>query len=134
IAAIIVALISSRRSRQAKVELQATKVELRFKHAALSFKMEGIDWDHLHNELRLLFNNTQIDSFIVFCAWNGFNDPLWTTAIFQFRRGENIALLHVETDADYNRMLREIKDKGSVVVRTKELTDNMLRQHYISEK
>jgi len=132
--AIVAAAYITSRKREVETELIATKVELRFKHAALSFQMEAIDWDHLHTELRLLFTNSSIDSFIVFCAWNGFNDPLWTTAIFQFRKGENIALIHVETDADYVQMLKDIKNTGVVILKTEDLPENMLRSHYTYER
>lgn len=104
---------SSKERRAKAVESQAMK-EVSRHSKALDFGAAATDWGELLHDLDALMRDTVVDRFLILRAWNGRLEPRWTTAIFQYRRGnqEPISYVSFELDDDYiNRLATVLRRK-----------------------
>jgi len=111
------------------------KRELRFRADVLSLKIEFYDWNTIQEELRHLMNDTPIDRFMILNAFNGLDDPRWTTAIYQIIEGEHkvVSYVHVELDEDYVERLKRVKGGSNVEISVEDLPESLLKSVYKSE-
>lgn len=132
---VLVALFGYMSKRNTELKLASTQKELHFQHDALSLRLEAHAWDTINLELKQLMQTTCIDRFIIFCGWNGTDDPRWTTAVFQYRHGEqsHVAYVHVETDYDYVQRLLKAKIAGELVFKTADINNSLIKQVYMAE-
>lgn len=119
----------------AEKELAKIERELDFQTDALTVNISLRDWDLIYKELNQLMEASDIDRFLILAAWNGIEDPKWTTAIFQYRRGDQnpISYVHVELDKDYCEKLRLIRTMGEVDFSTEELMPSLIKSIYEME-
>lgn len=134
--AIVVAIIGFLSVRNTQLRLAQTRRELSFQHDALSLRLEAHQWDTINQELVCLVRDTPIDRFIIFCGWNGTDDPHWITAVYQYRSGDqtHVAYVHQETDYEYIQKLREAKVAGEIVFKTGDIHDGLIKQIYMAEQ
>lgn len=135
-AVVLVAIFGYLSKKNTELKLAATRKELIFQHDALSLRLEAHVWDTINRELKQLMETTCIDRFIIFCGWNGTDDPRWTTAVFQYRHGDqsHVAYVHVETDYDYVQRLKKAKVAGEVVFKTVDISNSLIKQVYLAEE
>lgn len=109
--------------------------ELRFRADVLSLKIEFYDWNEIQEELRRLMEDTPIDRFMILNAFNGLDDPRWTTAIYQIIEGEHqvVSYVHVELDEDYVERLKRVKRGTNVEISVDDLPESLLKSVYKSE-
>jgi hypothetical protein len=89
-------------------------------------------------EIHELCRETGITRVMLLCAWNGVYSPKWTTAVWQYRKdfaedgsiNRPIGYVHVGLDADYVERLVSIKRKGSMVFRTEDAPDSLIKKIY----
>ncbi|MDP2346731.1 MAG: hypothetical protein Q8N34_03285 [Gammaproteobacteria bacterium] len=136
LAVIVVAIIGYLSKRNTELKLANTRKELLFQHDALSLRIEAHAWHQINLELIALAKNTCIDRFIIFCGWNGSDEPRWTTAVYQYRHGDqsHVAYVHVETDYDYVQRLTKAKVAGELVFRTDDIQNSLIKQIYMAEE
>lgn len=80
----------------------------------LDFTSFMTEWGEVLKDLKSLMAETSVDRFLILRAWNGTQDPEWTTAVFQYREGaqEYINYVHFKLDTDYIKRLKEIENHG----------------------
>lgn len=110
-----------KRTRQASgkerraMALQSQAVKEVSRHSkALDFGSTATDWGELLQDLDALMRDTVVDRFLILRAWNGRLEPRWTTAIFQYRSGnqEPFSYVSFELDDDYiNRLSTVMRRK-----------------------
>jgi hypothetical protein len=82
-----------------------------------------------------MLENTSIDRIMIFRAWNGELSPKWTTALFQFRIGDQkpVSYVHFELDRDYVDRIRHIVERGSMLINVSDLPKSAIREVYEAE-
>lgn len=120
-------------ARQKKLDL-ANK-EMSLQSAALDFSRFISEWSLLQEELKNLMRDTCIDRFLILRAWNGMMTPKWTTAIFQYRQGdqEPIQYVHFELDNDYVERIMRAVQQGPFIMNVDEARDSAIRSVYLAE-
>lgn len=123
------------KSREVRQEHAAAMRELDVQQAALGFDGFLSEWGTIHQELQALIHETPIDRFLILRAWNGEMTPKWTTAIFQFREGEQapVSYVHFELDDDYVERLRHIASRSEAVLEVAHLPPSAIKSVYEME-
>lgn len=118
----------SRRRARAEDALASVKATLDYG----SFLSTFHDLDH---EVDRLISETSIDRVLILNAWNGLEDPKWTTAVYQHHApGQSgRSYIAVRLDPDYIQRLRTIKAGGRMWFKTEDLPPALVRQIYESE-
>lgn len=119
---------------QRRKTLQA-ETELHFQSSALDFSGFVSEWSEVYTDLETLMMDSCIDRFLLLRAWNGANDPKWTTAVFQLRQGlqKPISYVHVTLDDDYIIKLHKTINNGSIYFSVDELQSSMIKEIYAAE-
>ena len=135
IGVIVTACIGRQRSNRQKKVIELAKRELGYRADALSFHDLFSDWNDIHHELTALVEDTNIDRFLLFLAWNGELAPLWTTNIFQFRQGIQtpVSYVNFELDEDYVDRLRNTIRRGTTRLKTADLPPSAIKDVYDAE-
>lgn len=110
--------------------------EMKFQRVALDFADFMQEWDETAAQIKDLMQNTNIDRFLLLRAWNGYLNPMWTTAVFQIRQeGQHmVSYQHFELDKDYVSRLQRIASNRVNVWRTDEMSDDCaIKAVYIAE-
>lgn len=109
--------------------------ELRMQSDSLDFSRFMTEWDDTYRDLSNILNETNIDRFMIFRAWNGHLEPRWTTSIFQVRKGlaTPISYVHIELDVDYVERLREVSARRPVKFLVSSLPPSVLKGMYDAE-
>lgn len=97
--------------KEKKKQLEMAQAELDFQRYSLDFGQFLDEWESTHNEILHLLETTNIDRFLILRAWNGENNPQWTTSVLQIRQGEQepISYIHFELDGDYIERIKALK-------------------------
>ena len=129
IGAALLGYLANRKTRQKQSQAEA---ELTFQHSALSFTDFLGEWSEVQKEIASLIKNTCIDRFLIFRAWNGHRTPRWTTAVYQYRQGEQepVSYIHFELDSDYVSRLAMIIERGSIAFTVSEIPDSAIKRVY----
>jgi hypothetical protein len=116
-------------------KLDQAESEIRFQRAALGFPEFVEEWGEIGQELIKLLEETEIDRFMIFRAWNGHLEPRWTTAVYQLRSAGQapIAYVHFELDEDYVNRVKKIAQGGPLVMVTDSLPDSEIKKVYEAE-
>ena len=103
ISVIAVALIQRHKIRLEKHKTHQAVCEMKFQQSALDFSMFIQQWEGTYEDINNLFNETNVDRFLILRAWNGLLDPKWTTAICQIRKSDQPprSYIHYELDSHY---------------------------------
>lgn len=127
-----IAALSNRRLRQEK---EILKRELQIQSHVLDFSQFISDWHSTLAEIELLMQETEIDRFLMFRAWNGKSEPQWTTAVLQIRRGEQkpIQYVHFELDDDYIERMRRIERGGYETLTVADMPKSAVKDVYEAE-
>ena len=122
-------------TRIARTKLKQAENELNFQREALTFPEFVGEWAETHRDISDLMENTNVDRFMIFRAWNGLLEPRWTTSVYQLREGEQepLAYIHFELDADYVDKLRHIVRKGYLYLTVEELEESAIKKVYETE-
>ena len=110
--------------------------EMRFQRAALDFPSFLENWNGVMEQLNKLMDETEIDRFLIFRAWNGFLEPRFTTAVFQLRtqKQEPFSYIHFELDDDYVQRIRAVsKGMKCIYFKTDDLDQSYIRDVYKNE-
>ena len=114
---------------EVKAENKQLKMEMLVERYALGgFGGLGMAFSEVNGIFKALCDSTAVDRILVLCAWNGERSPQWTTAVWQYRTGEQkpVNYLHVELDADYIQRLRDIQDRGPQTYQTADMPPECL--------
>lgn len=116
-------------------ELEVAKKELTFQSHALSFGAFLADWQGTSSAMKQLLDDTEIDSIMIFRAWNGKLTPQWTTAVFQMREvgQEPVQYVHFELDDDYVDRVRKIVLSGIITFSVANQPDSFIKDVYNAE-
>lgn len=131
----ITAWFGYRKVRSASIEASQARSELKFQSHALSLTEFLGEWGEIHKDLESLMNDTEIDRFLILRAWNGAAAPKWTTAVFQYRMGNQRpeSYIHFELDDDYVERLRQVVNSGSIAFTTSETNESAIKDIYTME-
>ena len=131
---IVAGLIGLYKVRQTTHSYQA-ETNSKLQQKALDFGAFMEEWSGTHDEILHLLENTCIDRFLIFRAWNGRLAPRWTTAVFQLRLGKQdpISYVHFELDVDYVSRLKEISIRNVVAFDVEDLQDCAIKRIYEAE-
>lgn len=133
---IIVAIVGRKAFNKQKHKTQQAESEINLQRAALDFGMFLSEWGEIEQEIRHLFDTTALDRFIIFRAFNGANDPKWTTAVLQIRKQGHFptSYVHYELDTEYVDRLIHIKKRNFARVITEDLPKCGTKEIYQYEK
>lgn len=109
--------------------------EMRFQVHATDFSAFLSDWQGIAAEMSHLIAESPIDRILIFKAWNGSEDPKWTTAVYQMREvGQHpVQYVHFALDPDYIDKLRETVARGTLSFNVAEQRKSFIKQVYDSE-
>lgn len=123
------------RSTLSKKEADTARKELA--HTKQTFEVTEFlaNWDAFYWRLQTLMHDTSLDRFLLLRAWNGKNDPKYTTAVIQVREGSQqpVSYVHVELDDDYIRRLIKVRKEGFIYFVVNEINDGLIKSIYQSE-
>lgn len=132
---IAVAFIQFRKRAKSEEKTNALGRELDLQRVALSkfeiFNQFGVFWA----EISRLCETTKVDRFLMLRAWNGRLQPLWTTAFYQFRAGEQEPeqYIHTELDKDYVSRLQAMDQAGRIQMVVDDLPESLIKKVYQAE-
>lgn len=129
------AYMGHKKLKNSKHKLVQAESELKFQQKALDFGAFMEEWSGTHDDIVSLLENTCIDHFLMFRAWNGRLDPRWTTAVFQMRLGnqEPVSYVHFELDTDYVSRLKEISIRNVIAFAVEDIPDCAIKRVYEAE-
>ena len=132
---VVTAWIGYESSKRHKIKAEQAEGEMEFQAAAMDFGAFMEEWDGTVKEIKRLFNETNIDRFIIFRAWNGSLVPRWTTAVFQLRESDQqvVSYVHFELDTDYVARLNEISVRKTMCFAVADLPPSAIRSVYEAE-
>lgn len=135
LALVIVALVNSRKVKNTNHKLHQAESELKLQQKALDFGAFIEEWAGTHKDILHLLENSCIDRFLIFRAWNGMLAPRWTTAVFQVRLGEQepVSYVHFELDTDYVSRLKEVSIMNVMAFEVEALPDCAIKRVYEAE-
>lgn len=119
-----------------KLKNEQITQEIKTQREMLSMSWFVDQWEVFKGELASLTENTSIDRFLLLEAWNGQLDPQWTTAVFQYRQGEQepVNYVHFELDDDYVDRLNHIVNRDHVLAFTvADLPESFIKSVYEAE-
>lgn len=129
--------VARMKKRQAVIEKENRqyKTEIRYRSDVLSLKMEAADWNRLQNAVQRLLERTPIDRFLILNAYNGENDPKWTTTIHKIVSGQFrvVDYFNFEIDGHYVDVLHKVRSGEEVLLDAAHLGDSILKRVYQSE-
>ena len=122
------------RRKQTNKRVQAEN-EISMQRVALDFGAFLSEWREITEEIHTLFDETELDRFLILRAFNGVESPRWTTAVLQLRKeGQKpVAYVHYELDKDYKDRLHLIQREGYDRIVTAELDECGIKYIYESE-
>lgn len=128
-------LNSRRRIKELEIENTVQANEISFRADSLALKVNVSDWSSISNSLDYLMKTSIIDRFFILCAFNGYHDPRWTTAIYQSMQNDDkiISYIHFGIDEDYVERLKEIRKNGSSRLSVLEIPNSIIRSVYHTE-
>lgn len=131
----LVTIYFKHKLNRSELEQQRLISEMRFQEAGLSFEDYLYSFQSIDADIRTLFNETCFDRFLLLRAWNGFDNPKFTTAFFQIREdGQHpVSYVHFELDEDYIERLHYIKRHGFMLLKTENLPDSSIKRIYEME-
>lgn len=136
LAGLVVASIIGRGKRKL-FEARAAQAEheLKFQREAMDLSAYLEEWSGTQTELEALMDETCIDRFLMLRAWNGSTQPRWTTALYQFRQGNQkpVSYVHFELDQDYVERLKEMVHRGTIRFSTAEIPQGAIKSVYEAE-
>jgi len=125
------------RSRGVVSRREADTARKELAHTKQTFEVSEFlsNWDAFYWRLQKLMNDTGLDRFLLLRAWNGKNDPKYTTAVIQIREGaqQPVSYVHVELDDDYIRRLIKVRKEGFIYFVVNEINDGLIKSIYQSE-
>lgn len=123
---------SKEEERDAKEHAQQ---ELVFQSLALGFNEFVEEWVEITAQLDRLMTDTKIDRFLILRAWNGSRSPLWTTAFYQYRLGDQrpVPYIHFKLDSDYQDRLRQIIGSRFMYFKVADIDGSFVKQIYSTE-
>lgn len=129
------AYLGHKKLKNSKHKLNQAESELKFQQKALDFGAFMEEWSGTHDDIVSLLENTCIDRFLMFRAWNGRLAPRWTTAVFQMRLGnqEPVSYVHFELDTDYVSRLKEISIRNVIAFAVEDIPDCAIKRVYEAE-
>ena len=136
--AVLTALIALWGAKQ-KAALSAAEGELDSNRKSLSLKVDVQKWALVENAVRELEQNTEIDRVLVLRCWNGWKDPLYTTAVYQWRDDgqEFVQYISVPLDKGYVDRLNDMNEHGSHTINVLALSNvvplELIVRIYLSE-
>ena len=139
VGALATALLANARSKKkivmANHGLVQAESELKLQQKALDFGAFIEEWAGTHQEILSFLQNTTLDRFMIFRAWNGKLAPRWTTAVFQMRLAEQepVSYVHFELDVDYVSRLREVSIKNVMSFCVADLPPCEIKNVYMAE-
>lgn len=121
--------------RKQRLRTDNAEAELRVQSAALDFSSFIAEWTAVYDEVSALFEETCVDRFLIFRAWNGKLEPRWATSVHQMRKGGQypISYVHVELDSDYVDRVRQTVKKGVIYFETDPDEDTLIHRVYRAE-
>ena len=137
--AIVCAVVSGYfglRMKKAEMQLKHAEFQIKTEREALSFEDYFAEAGRLFMDIEVLCRETEIDRVLLLVAWNGRMAPRWTTAIWQYRTGEQIpqSYVHTELDADYVERLKEIRITScGKDWKVEEMPNSLIKSIYESE-
>jgi hypothetical protein len=92
-------------------------------------------WSYIEEDLKELMESSEIDRFLILRCWNGETTPEKTTAVYQYRLGnqERFEYISVDLDEDYRRRLNEMHSTSKHYVALKNLPESMIKSIYEAE-
>lgn len=132
----IVGLMKARKERDScSNQLEQAEKEITFSRATLDFPKFVTEWGTMLSEVNMLMDETVVDRFIIFRAWNGKHSPRWTTGIYQIQRSNRapVAYVHFELDDDYVSRISQIIEGRSIYFTTDELPESRIKSVYKAE-
>lgn len=132
----LAAIFTKRKKDTAEKELNRAHNELSHRAEAISFERFMHEWADIQREVVQLFEETNIDRFIMLRAWNGATSPKWTTAFLQLRAGvqQPYSYINVELDDDYIDRLKRAINQQHLVFRTADIVaPSLVKQIYDAE-
>ena len=123
------------RVRALKMQVEAREREMDIQRRALSRADSFVRDAAVYSQIQLLTDETEIDRVLLLTAWNGKFSPQWTTAIWQYRAGDQtqVSYIHTPLDADYQDRLRDIEEKRYRNYVVSDMPDCLTRGIYESE-
>ena len=134
-ATVATAYLTNRKARHQKTKRVQAENEMRFQAAALDFAMFLDTWGDIVEQVKIMFDETELERFIIFRAFNGKHHPKWTTGVLQMRdAGQHpVSYVHYELDDDYKNRLSLIGSSGYARVIVKDLKDCGIKEIYEAE-
>ena len=135
VSAITIAIVSYMKVCKSLQAEELMRREMDFQEASLTWEDYLHEWGDIDRELKDLFASTSLDRFLLLRAWNGLEDPKWTTALLQVREQDQHAYsyVHFELDSDYVARLNMIKSRGYICFKTEHLPDSAIKRVYALE-
>lgn len=126
------------RRKQAELVIEHTKREVKSQQQALGLPHNLLflrKWNLFEQKLTALLESTEVDRFILFRCWNGEDDPQWTTAIYQYREGEQewYNYILVPLDKDYVERLNAMKVEGVHEIEVSSIPESLIKNVYEAE-
>lgn len=132
------ALVSYLANRKNKMKLEQMKNEMDLSRVAMDFAAFLEDWHDTVKEIEKLFEETNIDRFMILRAWNGFMSPKWTTAVYQIRKvsekNQPVSYVHFELDPDYSQRLVDITRQRYKLYHTDDMPKSAIKSVYENEE
>lgn len=112
--AIITTILGLAWGRQ-KMELSTVSAELDSKRQSLALRVDLGKWDKVETQMDKLVKGGCIDRILVLRCWNGWRDPSYTTAVYQWRAEgqESVHYISVPLDDGYISRINSMNDDGS---------------------
>lgn len=109
-------------------------LEYEFKQRTMDFSSFLQDWPPLHQDIKALIDETCIDRFIIFRAFNGLHKPTHTTAVFEIRAVESgFVYIRVPLDSDYTNRMERMETDKRITFQTSELPPSVIKDIYQAE-
>lgn len=122
--------------RRTDARMGAVETEVDLHRFALSFDDFFREWQGIEEDLHKLFQDTNIERFLLLRAFNGKHEPRWTNAIFQLRSGgakDFVDYKFVELDEDYIARLKKITNENKLTVEVESAQEGLIKSIYLAE-
>lgn len=129
-------LVFAAKTKQLRSDKEAAELQISHQTFELGFVDVLARWDAIQRSLKDLTAETEVDRFLILRAWNGKTNPKWTTAIFQWREGDQtpVQYINFEIDDDYRERLNILRTgAGPMNLTVSELPKSLIRSVYEAE-
>ena len=111
------------------------KEEFDLQREALTYSLFPPGSQEVISDLSALFEDTQLDRFLLLKGWNGYQDMKFTNSVFQYRLGrqEVISYEAWKTDDHYNMFLKTAEKDGKCVLVVDQMPHCRLKDAYRME-